>query len=412
MLTGRDFIVFSDDWGRHPFSCQHIMQHFLATNRILWVNTIGMRNPRFTAYDIKRSVEKIKGWLRPHKTNHKQLPDNLTILSPFMLPYSNYAVVRERNKRSVLRSVKRVTDHFQFRHPIVLTTLPNAVDYVGELCERLSVYYCVDDFTHWPGVDSCLVTEMEEALLRKVDYVCASSEELCRKKARFGTTPKLLAHGVDNEHFHMPAGGELQTVPRGTRRVIGFFGALSAWVDYGLLLKLARMRPDWLFLLVGPVDTDVSILTNIENIHLAGKIPYEDLPKVAESFDVALIPFVINDMTLSVNPLKLMEYLACGLPVVSTPLPEVLKFSDLVYIADSVETFAQSVERALLEDSPDLKQKRRELASHYSWKSVAETFSAAVEQAARTKECSSHEPHPHGKHRNSSNYSDRVPGEF
>jgi glycosyltransferase involved in cell wall biosynthesis len=145
------------------------------------------------------------------------------------------------------------------------------------------------------------------------------------------------------------------------------------------------MRPDWSFVLVGPVDTDVSSLESLANVHLSGRVSYQELPAVAAGFAVALIPFQLNEMTRSVNPLKLMEYLACGLPVVSTPLPEVLKFAGTVYIADSADGFAREIDLALAEDSPEKRQARLEVARQFSWESVAETLSAAIESALPVK---------------------------
>jgi glycosyltransferase involved in cell wall biosynthesis len=376
IISGRDFIVFSDDWGRHPFSCQHIMQHFLPRNRILWVNTIGMRNPSLTAYDIKRSFEKIWGWLKQREKDEVQPVENLTVINPVMTPYNNISFVRSCNRSRVVRAVKQKMALLKFRDPIVITTLPNAADYVGDLGESFSVYYCVDDFTHWPGVDGQLVTEMEEALLQKVDLVCASSEELCRKKSRLGNKLALLAHGVDFDHF------QVEPVKKRSenRPVVGFFGALSSWLDFGLLEQLARMRPDLDFVFIGPADTDISSLEKFDNVRLAGRIHYHELPEAAADFDVAIIPFSITEMTRSVNPLKLMEYLACGLPVVSTPLPEVKKFADNIYLADSAEEFSSAIDLALAEDSTARQKKRRELARQFSWEKVAGILSSLIEE--------------------------------
>jgi glycosyltransferase involved in cell wall biosynthesis len=111
-----------------------------------------------------------------------------------------------------------------------------------------------------------------------------------------------------------------------------------------------------------------------------GKISYQELPEYAASFDVALIPFLVNELTISVNPLKLMEYLACGLPVISTRLPEVVRYAELVYLADSPEEFARAISRAFSEDSPAVRLMRRETARSKSWDAVAESMSGAIER--------------------------------
>lgn len=387
MLKGRDFIVFSDDWGRHPFSCQHIMKHFLPHNRLLWVNTIGMRNPRLTVYDIKRGLEKIRGWfaLKPHGDDHVQPVENLTVLSPVMTPYNNIGPVRARNRRSVIRAVRREMDELGFNKPILLTTLPNAADYAGCFDESAIIYYCVDEFTKWPGVNQRLVTDMEESLLTKADFVCASADELCTRKTRNGMRPFLLSHGVDYDHFASGVLSPSANFPDTPRPIVGFFGAISAWLDFELLSNLARKKPEWSFVFVGPIDSDVRAISGFHNVHLIGKVPYEKLPGYAALFDVALIPFVIDEMTVNVNPLKLMEYLACGLPVVSTPLPEVAKYDGLVSVAGTTEEFIKSIEHALIANTPTDRERRMHMAQNHSWSSVANTMSEAIESLLQKK---------------------------
>lgn len=388
MIAGRDIIVFSDDWGRHPFSCQHIMKHFLLRNRILWVNTIGLRNPRLTSYDIRRSLEKIRGWFSSKSLGryNAQPVDNLTVIRPVMTPYNNIGLIRARNRRSVIDSVLSEMDKLDFKEPLFLTTLPNAADYAGSFEESAIIYYCVDEFTKWPGVNQGLVTDMEESLLAKADFVCASADELCTRKTRNGKRPMLLAHGVDYDHF---ASGVLPPVDNFldiTRPIIGFFGAISSWLDFELLSSLAREKPEWSFVFVGPIDSDVRAISGFPNVHFLGKVPYEKLPGYAALFDVALIPFVIDEMTVNVNPLKLMEYLACGLPVVSTPLPEVAKYNGLVSIAATMEAFQRAIEQALASNSQSDKEKRMNMAQSHSWNSVANTLSGAIESLLLEKQ--------------------------
>lgn len=386
MLKNRDIIVFSDDWGRHPSSCQHIVKHLLPENRVLWVNTIGIRSPQLTAYDIKRSFEKLRSWLSETAGNGKGGPDSPVIVSPVIIPYNAIGPVRRFNKHMVVRSVRGAMAQYDIKRPIVITTFPTTVDYLNAFDEIAHVYYCVDDFTSWPGVDRDLIKRMEDRLLIECDLTLATSEELCRKKVRKGRKPSPLFHGVDFEHFSTcRIGTRASAVRHIPSPVIGFFGAVSAWLDFTLLTRCAAARPAWSFVFVGPVDTDVRPLSAFSNVHCVGNVPYEELPAYAASFDVALIPFAVNELTRNVNPLKLLEYLACGLPVVSTDMPEVRKFSDVISIAKTPEAFLAAIERALANDSPELRAARRERARHYSWKAVAEELSAYISKVLQQK---------------------------
>jgi glycosyltransferase involved in cell wall biosynthesis len=381
MIKGANFIVFSDDWGRHPFSCMHIMKRFLPCNKILWVNTIGMRRPRLTFYDLWRSLEKIGSWFGS-STSREELPENLTVISPIMIPFNTIASPRTFNRASVIRTVKKAVDRLGFGKPILLTTLPNTADYIGAFEEVMDIYYCVDDFTNWPGVNKSLITSMEEKLLNDCDLILASAEELCLKKERNEKKPVYLPHGVDFEHFYSVSresgtSESLKTIPK---PIIGFFGAISQWIDFDLIANLAMERPGWSFVFIGPIDANIKKLMELRNIYFLGKVPYKDLPVYAASFDVAIIPFLVNDLTVSVNPLKMLEYLACSLPVVSADLPEIRKYSEVVYISNGSKGFLSNIEKALSENPLGLKQKRIEIARNRSWQSIAEKLNRSIEQ--------------------------------
>ncbi|PQP33882.1 glycosyltransferase family 1 protein, partial [Desulfobacteraceae bacterium SEEP-SAG9] len=125
--------------------------------------------------------------------------------------------------------------------------------------------------------------------------------------------------------------------------LIGFFGLLNSWIDFDLIYNIALEHPEWNLILIGPSQLSIDILPKRKNIHYLGPIDYEELPNYARCFDVALIPFKINELTVSVNPLKLMEYFSLGLPVVSTPLPEVVKHKENVAIASDPATFSKAI---------------------------------------------------------------------
>lgn len=388
MMKNRNIIVFSDDWGRHPSSCQHLVKQLLPYNRVIWVNTIGMRSPQFSLYDLKRSFEVIGSWLqKKSETETCAVPENLMVVSPVMIPYNNISVIRSFNRLSIRHTLRRIMSEKGMSDVVVISTFPCTCDCVGDLDESVYVYYCVDDFVNWPDVDLNLINEMEEKLLQQCDLVLATAEELCKVKTTSNKPTHLLAHGVDFDRFNVcrDQGNAPETMIKITGPIIGFFGALSAWLDFDLLVDLAKERPDWSFVFIGPADTDISPMINIPNVHLLGKVAYEQLPLYAAWFDVGIIPFQVNELTKSVNPLKLLEYLSLGLPVVSTFMPEVLKYSDVVYIAHGKEEFLHALEACLAETGGKRRQLRLEKASNNSWQAVAERFGQLVTATERVK---------------------------
>jgi glycosyltransferase involved in cell wall biosynthesis len=154
----------------------------------------------------------------------------------------------------------------------------------------------------------------------------------------------------------------------GKVKTIGYVGALNFWFDTESVRLAALAHPEWRFLLIGPVGSrKLDVLRSIPNIFFRGEVPYADLSSHLSQVDVAIIPFLDSPLTMATNPIKLYEYFACGLPVVSTRLPEVEQFPDLVYFADSPEQFSGQIEVALREKDPALRARRICIAKRESW---------------------------------------------
>ena len=136
---------------------------------------------------------------------------------------------------------------------------------------------------------------------------------------------------------------------------------MHSWFDQGLIRYIAQKRPDWSIALVGRADVDVSTLQGLKNVHLLGRKSYDQLPSYRRGFDVGMIPFVVNELTYHVNPIKLREYFSAGLPVVSTLLREVRYYDKVCTVADSHEAFLAGLEKELAEDSPEKRQERSAL---------------------------------------------------
>lgn len=162
-----------------------------------------------------------------------------------------------------------------------------------------------------------------------------------------------------------------------------FVGAVSrVKVDIDLIAELARSRPDWSIILAGPVGlgdprTDVSGLEQIENIHLIGHRPHRDLPAVLRGADVALIPYELNQLTASVFPMKVYEYLAAGLPVVSTPLPSLEGVEGVSFAADST-SMVSAIESLLASNNRAERRARSQLAEGHSWEDRIEEIELAL----------------------------------
>lgn len=385
MTLQRSFLVFADDWGAHPSSCQHLFRRIAQRHRTLWVNTLGLRPPRFERDDALRAARKLVRWLRgpePGADAREGGVLDLHVIAPPMLPWMRPQALRRLNRASLRRALRRAAAGLDLDRPVLVTTLPNGVDAVGVLSEAAIVYYCVDDFTQWPGVDGDAAESLEAELLARADLVVATSEQLARTRGAAGKPTVVLPHGVDVEHLARasdPSTRPLEGVRRG-RPVLGYLGLIDARIDASLLGGVARARRDWDVVLIGPCDLAPAALHAEPNVRFWGALPYARVPEAIAAFDVAILPYVRNELTRAINPLKLREYLASGRPVVATPLPEVARFVPHVRLASDVGAFVREVSLALA-GPRDLRSERREILRGETWEDRADVFVSLCDRA-------------------------------
>jgi glycosyltransferase involved in cell wall biosynthesis len=258
---------------------------------------------------------------------------------------------------------------------------------VAGLAEKLEesaiIYHCVDDYAEFSGVKGESLRRSERELMKVADLVFVSSKQLWRERVKFNPRTYFVPHGVDLTHFsralnpHLAVPGDIVNV---RPPIIGFFGLVADWVDLDVVADVARARPDWSFVLIGRCITDTKVVTKLPNVLLLGQRPYESLPAYCRAFDVGIIPFRVNNLTVRANPLKLREYLAAGLPVVSTPLPEVTKYAEVVRVAEKSEEFVREIEQALKEREEPFVRTRLAAMKRESWESRVEEFSRVIDE--------------------------------
>jgi glycosyltransferase involved in cell wall biosynthesis len=218
---------------------------------------------------------------------------------------------------------------------------------------------------------------MDESLTRVADLVFVASETLLADKRPVRPDCILSPHGVDFDLFgasNLSDGAPRpRDLPEWQGPVIGFFGLLESWIDLDLLAHIAKHRPGWLIVLIGHEAVDVSRLRPFPNIVLTGKKKFRDLPAYGRRFDVCMLPYLPTEQVINSNPIKLREYLAMGKPVVSIRFPHAEQFRDLIYLSDGYNDFVAQTERALLEDSDELRARRVDAVRGTTWKARAQS---------------------------------------
>jgi len=378
MLKGETILCLAAaDWAGMWARAQQFMTIFARRgNRVIYVDPpITLLSPLKNPALRGRSGDRLR-----------RLEENIYVYSPpVILPFGNmYRPVNRVNQRIIAAGLGRVYRKTELRPTICWTYLPGTVD-LPLPGEATLVYDCADEHTAFPGlINKETVSRMERELFARAAVSLASAGELYRRKKEFAPGLVLVPNGADVAHFKnalrpdLAVPGELAALPR---PVIGYVGAVSAWLDQEMLAAAARAHPEWSVALIGQVDTDVSALAALPNVRLLGRRDYSELSAWLKGFDAAVIPFRIDELTRGVNPVKLYEYLAAGRPVVSSDLPEVRPFAPAVAIARNPAEFVSRLEEELAADSPEKAAARLALAERHSWEARAAAVEKTIEEA-------------------------------
>lgn len=384
VLENRDIIVMSGDWNRmNPGCVQRVTVPLARRNRVVWVSGVPIRAPRARIRDFQRIMDKGFKMLMS-TTNSRNTSIPVTEIHPFFVPFYDNPVFRRFNDRLLRSSVLKKIQELRFKNYLVIPTNPMVAGVIHTLAESSSHYICTDDYAANVGAFKCL-GRLEHDLLQKVDSCFSTSHVLMNMKIPRSGENHFISQGVDIDHFKVTGAPPPDALAHLRRPIVGYYGLLESWVDYELIVRCAVAYPRVSFVVIGEAKTDVSMLRRQSNIILLDHVPYENLPRYAEMFDVGLIPRRINRLTVAMNPIKLLEYLALELPVVSTNLPEVKRFGDLAFVAESHEEFVQLIGEALKDNSPARRRLRRAEAERFSWDSVADGVSEVMREIDERK---------------------------
>jgi glycosyltransferase involved in cell wall biosynthesis len=390
-LRGRDIVcVGFADWDTELWTNQHhLMSRLARDNRVLFVESLGLRRPQLAGRDVKRIARRLRRGLAPPRQ-----VDGLHVLSPLVLPFHRHRLVRELNRRLLPGLVRRSARRLGLERPILWAYVPQAEVLIDALDPSLVVYHCVDDIAAQERIDTASFRAAETRFAARADLVLASAPALAERLRTISDNVMYAPNVADTELFSQalipsppaPLDPEMAALPAPR---IAFTGAVVALkLDFSLLVELARLRRGWSFTLVGPIgpgepNTDTSALRTEPNIHLLGPRPYAELPDVLRAADAGLIPYARNTLTESIFPMKIYEYLAAGLPVVATPRPPRAALADGATAPDA-QGIAELLDEALAEDNPERRAERSRAAASHSWERRLEEIAAAIDALRKT----------------------------
>ncbi|AVX19601.1 MULTISPECIES: glycosyltransferase [Carboxydocella] len=369
--TARAVVCLSSiDWDPIWTRKQQVMSRLPQNYRVLYVE------PPITllsAFKDKTLWFKWTLWLK----GNRPWRENIWLYSPPpVLPFGNkYRWINKINQWWQSLFIRRQIRKLGLKQPWLWMYLPGSVDIVDRLEHSKLIYDCVDEHSEYTGlIDKQVVRSMEAELCRRCDVVFVTALGLYEDKKGWNPRTYFIPNAANLELFGK-AQDQATRVPPDLEQIppprLGFVGVIQDWVDLDLLAEVARLRPNWSVVLVGPVGAgiDVSALQALPNVYLLGRREQKELPAYLKGFDVCLNTFKINDLTRNVSPLKFYEYLASGKPIVSVDMPQVRNFADVVKIASTPAETVAAVEEILGSDNEEQKARRLARARENSWES-------------------------------------------
>lgn len=372
MIINQNIICIStQDWNSLWTRKQRFMQRFAKQgNRVLYIEA---QASIISLGIYKNDWRRIFRWLK----GPRKIDENLCIATlPLILPFFQMSIfINKINNWFILQLLKCWLKKLNFKDFVLLTYTPYSDSLVKKLGEKFTIYECVDEFSDSKGlVRPKVVKQLEKRLLKKVDLVIVTHQNLLNSKKLFNKNIHLIPNGAEVEHFRKvslpetPIASEMTKIPK---PIIGFLGAIQYWIDLDLIRHIALSKHDWSIVLIGPVGRLAKIekIKNLPNVYLLGEKPYAILPSYVKAFDVCINPYILNKTAENCSPLKLYEYLATGRPVVSVDMPEVRKFDGLVEIGINYGDFVEKI-NTVLEQLPENSARissRTETTKEHSW---------------------------------------------
>jgi glycosyltransferase involved in cell wall biosynthesis len=304
---------------------------------------------------------------------------------PVMLPInwlqaSAHDRLIRHNVNLLVKGLRAVMTQLTMHRPLVINGFNPVfgLPMLHQLNEAGTIYYCFDEITasDWMGRHG---QRYEPDYLRQVDAVITTSDALCQSKAQLQPNAFCVKNGVNFDLFHQARLlADKQPVER---PVVGYLGTADNRIDVALVEHCVRTMPDVLFRFVGEVNEPrLQQLSTYPNVEFIPPHQPHQLPALLAKMSVAIIPYVCNAHTNTIYPLKINEYLAAGLPVVSTPFSNLSDFDGIIDLAASPEAFADALGRALNDQEPASRDRRVATARANSWARRAEEFEAVIAQ--------------------------------
>lgn len=373
--------ISTKNWhGETEVSCHHIVRELLKKGfRVIYVENYGTR-----AFDLqlfKRAfgiaINKVKNiFLNRRKVRNKKTPKNLVLIKPFFIPIHQSKIVTVINSFLITRKINTVLQKHGVKMPILWTRSPTdlTLSIVNNIKKDLFIYQSVDKFIESPNLDEKMkerYTQSEYTLIKEADLVFNSAYSLYLDNKVINENSYFYPNGVFAEYFQDVKEISSYNIPENNKKNICFIGNFGRWVDVHLIKYIAEnMINKANILLIGPSQVNIEQLIELPNVHYYGHVEFKQLPFFLSKSDIGIIPYHINSFTKYTYPSKVMEYLAAGLNVVTTNLPELAYLDQYIHIANNEKEFLESVDDLVNGKGKSTYKARIDIAKKNDWHNI------------------------------------------
>jgi glycosyltransferase involved in cell wall biosynthesis len=363
------------DWWYHNRAHSDVQIMFQLSEKlpVLFINSLGMRTPRRrnSTQPWRRILRKLGSIVK----GLRKVAPAMWVFSPIMLPPTSRPWVRKINGRLIAAQIRVILKIVGIHRWLTWVTVPTASDVLTGLPNSVTFFNRSDAFSKFPEASEEFIKSCEAELLNSSDMTLYVNRNLMAEDIGSQDCKYYLGHGVDYDRF-AGANGDGKTIHSELsslkRPIVGFFGAIDDYtVDLKLLKFAAESLQDMSFVLIGLSTLDISDITSLPNVHYFGFKPYSEIPEFGASFDVGIMPWLQNEWIDYCNPIKLKEYLALGIPVVTTPIPQAQEYPGLLSIATTPEEFVEAIRVSVASDDVRSRLLRQEAVERDSWRHKA-----------------------------------------
>ena len=377
MYKNKNYLILSSvDWDTHKQLHHALTKHLINSGgKVLFVENTGTRSIRLA--DIARVKQRLRNLLKS-KSGFTVKNKKLTIFTPLFIPFHFNYFIKKINNLIVIGRISKWIELNKFSNPIIINFLPNPITegVLNSINNSAKIYFMADNMTiNSPKKDE--MEKFEKNIINNSDFIFYTSDLLKNKFKKISKKNQILSSGVDYKKYNVKK-------KINNKFVIGYIGAIREILDERLILEISKNLPNCEIRLVGPELVNFKSLKMQKNIKFFGQINHNKIPETLSKFDIGIIPYKINLFTNSIYPLKLNEYLAAGLPVISTKIKTISEFNksnpNVIKIIEDKKSFIDTVNKIRSKKIIFKTNKLRSIAKLNSWDKKFESFDEKIDQ--------------------------------